>query len=144
MTLALEEAEKAAARGEVPVGAVLYDKSNGQILARSGNQTLENHDPTAHAEIQVIRAACRMRTAQRIPDTTLFVTLEPCTLCAAAISFARIDRVVFAASDPKGGGVLHGARFFEQATCHHRPLVAHGPLAEESARLLKNFFAQRR
>ncbi|MDB5491348.1 MAG: codA [Micavibrio sp.] len=144
MALALEEAHAAAARDEVPIGAVLVDYKTGQIIARTGNRTIENADPTAHAEILAIRDGCRAAGAQRIPDCDLYITLEPCAMCAAAISFARIRRVVFAASDPKGGGVLHGGRFFEQPTCHHRPETAHGIMGEESAALLKTFFQARR
>ncbi len=138
----MEEAKKAGANGEVPIGAVLV--ADGQIVARSGNATILNSDPTAHAEINVIRARCKEVGTQRIPDHDLYVTLEPCAMCAAAIAFARIRRLVFAASDPKGGGVLHGGKFFEQPTCHHKVDVAHGNLSEESGAILKEFFAAKR
>ncbi len=142
--IALEEARAAALRGEVPIGAVLIDPVSGAIIARNGNRTIESADPTAHAEILVIRDACRVAGAQRIPDCDLYVTLEPCAMCAAAISFARIRRVIFGAQDPKGGGILHGGQFFSQPTCHHRPEVNHGHLAEECGAILKDFFRQRR
>lgn len=144
MRAAMEEANKAASRGEVPIGAVLVEAGSGQIAARSGNRTLELADPTAHAEINVIREQCARIGAQRIPEYDLFVTLEPCAMCAAAIAFARIRRLVFAASDPKGGGVLHGGKFYEQPTCHHKITVEHGIMAEESAQILQSFFAARR
>jgi tRNA(adenine34) deaminase len=144
MRAAMEEAEKAAERGEVPIGAVLVDPKTGEILARAGNETLARHDPTAHAEVLVIREQCRKEGAQRIPGHDLYVTLEPCTMCAAAIAFARLRRLVFAAPDPKGGGVLHGGRFYDQPTCHHKIIVEQGPLGDESATLLRNFFAKRR
>ena len=144
MTLALEEAQAAADRGEVPVGAVLVESATGTLVARDGNRTLELSDPSAHAELLVIRAACAAAGAQRVPGLTLYVTLEPCTLCAAAITYARLDRVVFAAPDPKGGAVVNGVRFFESPTCHHRPLVAQGPLATKSGELLRGFFRARR
>lgn len=143
MTAAMEEARKAADRGEVPIGAVLVSP-DGKIIARSGNATIALSDPTAHAEINVIREGCRLAGAQRIPDYDLFVTLEPCAMCAGAIAFARIRRLVFAAPDPKGGGVLHGGRFFEQPTCHHKIMVQQGPMSEESAILLREFFAAKR
>ncbi len=144
MRAAMEEAIKAGARGEVPIGAVLVDSLTREIVARSGNETILRSDPTAHAEINVIRQVCASVGAQRIPGHDLYVTLEPCAMCAGAIAFARINRLVFAAPDPKGGGVLHGGRFFEQPTCHHKIVVQHGPLAEESATLLRSFFAARR
>jgi len=144
MMAAMEEAKKAASRGEVPIGAVLVDASSGDIVARAGNSTISLSDPTAHAEIMVIREQCARVGAQRIPDYDLFVTLEPCAMCAAAIAFARIRRLVFAAGDPKGGGVLHGGRFFEQPTCHHKIMVEHGTMAEESAMILRTFFTARR
>lgn len=144
MKMALEEATKAAARGEVPIGAVLVHAATGTVIASAGNSTLEHNDPTAHAEILVIRAGCAKAGAQRIPECDLYVTLEPCAMCAAAISFARLRRVVFGAEDAKGGGVLHGGKFFEQPTCHHRPLVAHGVLADPGGQILKDFFKSRR
>lgn len=142
MDLALEEAERAAERGEVPVGAVLV--RDGVVLARDGNRTLELNDPTAHAEIQVIRAACSIRGSQRLPDCDLYVTLEPCPMCAAAISFARIRRLYFGAGDEKGGAVENGTRFFSQPTCHHAPDVYSGIGENRAARLLKAFFQSRR
>lgn len=143
MELALEEARAAGARGEVPVGAVIVDK-DGRVLARAGNVTRAEHDPTAHAEIAAIRAACRALGDERLIDCDLYVTLEPCPMCAAAISFARIRRLYYGASDPKGGGVEHGARVLAQATCHHRPEIYPGIAEQEAARLLIEFFAARR
>ncbi|MBD8892972.1 nucleoside deaminase [Roseibium litorale] len=142
MTEALRQAELAAARGEVPVGAVLVQ--NGAILAADGNRTLELNDPTAHAEIQVIRAACAKLGTQRLPECDLYVTLEPCPMCAGAISFARIRRLYFGASDEKGGAVEHGTRFFCQPTCHHAPEVYSGISERPAAQLLKEFFQERR
>ncbi len=143
MRAAMEEANKAAAAGEVPIGAVLVDPE-GRIVARSGNATITYSDPTAHAEIAVIRARCAEVSAQRIPDHDLYVTLEPCAMCAAAIGFARIRRLVFAAPDPKGGGVLHGGKFFDQPTCHHKITVQHGIMADDAGRILRDFFRERR
>lgn len=142
MARALAEAQAAAERGEVPVGAVLA--LGGEIVASDGNRTLELRDPTAHAEIVVLRAGAQALGNHRLLGTTLYVTLEPCAMCAGAVSHARVARLVYAASDPKGGAVLHGPRFFEQPTCHHRPKVAAGPLADESSALLKGFFKERR
>ena len=144
MIFALEEAERAAARGEVPVGAVLVNGNSGEILARAGNQTLADSDPTAHAEMLVIRAATVKAGAPRLQQVDLYVTLEPCAMCAAAISFARIRRLYFGAYDPKGGGVEHGARFFQQDTCHNAPEVIGGVEERRASALLKNFFAARR
>ncbi|MBN8520756.1 MAG: nucleoside deaminase [Alphaproteobacteria bacterium] len=144
MTAALDEAQRAEARGEVPIGAVLVNPVTGEIVARDGNRTIEYSDPTAHAEINVIRAACRQTGAQRIPGYDLYVTLEPCTMCAAALSFARIQRLIIGALDPKGGGVMHGARFFDQPTCHHRPEILHGILQEPCGQILKDFFKHKR
>jgi tRNA(adenine34) deaminase len=144
MAVALAEAEAAAARDEVPVGAVLVDGTTGAILARSGNRVEELHDPTAHAELLVIRAAAAAGQATRLPGCDLYVTLEPCPMCAQAIAFARIRRLYFGAYDPKGGGVEHGPRIFEQPTCHHRPEV-YGGIAEHAAGdLLLRFFQARR
>lgn len=143
IALALTEAQQAAQRGEVPVGAVLLS-SEGELLARNGNRILENKDPTAHAEILVIRAAAAMLGNERLTGTTLYVSLEPCAMCAGAISMARVARVVFCAEDPKGGAVLHGARFFELPTCHHRPLIARAGDATEAGLILKTFFKARR
>jgi len=119
MALAFAEAEAAAARGEVPVGAVIVEAATGLVLASAGNRTEDDRDPTAHAEILAIRAAARLKDRPRLPDCDLYVTLEPCALCAAAIAFARIRRLYFGAYDPKGGAVEHGPRFFGQPTCHH-------------------------
>lgn len=144
MMAALEEAKRASQRDEVPIGAVLVHRQSGAIAGRAGNQTLELNDPSAHAEIQVIRAVCSLEGAQRIPDYDLYVTLEPCAMCAAAISYARIGRVVIGANDPKGGGVLHGGQFYEQPTCHWRPEVVNGILAQECGDVLREFFRQKR
>jgi tRNA(Arg) A34 adenosine deaminase TadA len=141
--MALEEAKKAAERGEVPIGAVIVHAPTGEIVAKNGNRTLELKDPSAHAEMLVIREACAREGAQRIPEYDLYVTLEPCAMCAAAISFARIRRVIFGALDEKGGGVLHGGKFYEQPTCHHRPVAEYVPL-EECGTILKEFFKTRR
>lgn len=140
----MEEAKKAASLGEVPIGAVLVDFSSGEIVARAANQTITKSDPTAHAEILAIREQCAKVGAQRIPEYDLYVTLEPCAMCAAAIAFARIRKLVFAAQDPKGGGVLHGGKFYEQPTCHHRITVEHGVMADEAGTILKDFFKDRR
>ncbi len=137
------EAEAARDRGEVPIGAVIVGAS-GEILGRAGNRTLELHDPTAHAELLAIREACAKIGSERLIDCDLYVTLEPCAMCAAAISFARIRRLYFGAPDPKGGGVEHGPRFFAQSTCHHAPEVYGGIGEAASAALLKTFFAARR
>lgn len=143
MLMALDEAEAAAARGEVPVGAILVSEE-GEVLARSGNHTEQQADPTAHAEILVIREAARKRGEPRLPDCDLYVTLEPCAMCAAAISFARLRRVYFGAYDPKGGAIDHGPRFFNQPTCHHAPEIMGGIEEERAGALLKGFFAERR
>ena len=144
MALALEEAGEAARRGEVPVGAVLVDGTTGAVLAQSGNRTEELADPTAHAEMLVLRVAVAARGRPRLDDCDLYVTLEPCAMCAAAISFARIRRLYFGAPDPKGGAVEHGPRFFTQPTCHHRPEVYGGIEERRSGDLLRQFFAGRR
>ena len=144
MALALDQARLAGSLDEVPIGAVLVDSVTGEIVARAGNRTIAHADPTAHAEILCIRDACQKAGSQRIPLCDLYVTLEPCAMCAGAISFARIRRVVFAATDPKGGGVLHGGQFFTQATCHHRPIIDHGTGAEEAGGILRDFFKARR
>ena len=143
MSIALAEAEAAGARGEVPVGAVVT-ASGGSILARAGNRTLELKDPTAHAELIVIREAAAALGSERLVDCDLYVSLEPCAMCAAAISLARIRRLYFAASDEKMGAVEHGPRFFAQSTCHHAPEVYSGIGGEKSAALLKVFFKARR
>lgn len=144
MTIALAEAERAAARGEVPVGAVLVDGTTGAVLAQSGNRSEELADPTAHAEMLVLRAAAALRGRPRLEDCDLYVTLEPCAMCAAALSFARIRRLYFGANDPKGGAVEHGPRFFAQATCHHRPEVYGGIEERRASELLRLFFAEKR
>ncbi len=143
MSLALDEARAAAERGEVPVGAVIVSAS-GDVLVLAGNRTRELNDPTAHAEILAIRAACSVLESERLVDCDLYVTLEPCPMCAAAISFARIRRLYYGASDPKSGGVEHGPRIFSQPTCHHAPEVYPGLAEPESAALLKSFFAAKR
>jgi tRNA(adenine34) deaminase len=140
--LAFEEAGKAAARGETPVGAVVV--LDGKVLASAGNRTLELKDPTAHAEVLAIRLACVAADSERLPGADLYVTLEPCTLCAGAVSFARIRRLYYAASDPKGGAVDSGVRFFSQPTCHHAPEVYGGFREAEAAALLRGFFQERR
>ncbi|MGZ6009603.1 MAG: nucleoside deaminase, partial [Rhizomicrobium sp.] len=137
------EAQAAAARGEVPVGAVLLS-AEGVLLAADGNRIVERKDPTAHAEALVLRAGAARLGNERLTGTTLYVSLEPCAMCAGAISLARVGRVVFAAEDPKGGAILHGPKFFEQATCHHRPAVARAGDAEAAGALLKEFFRVRR
>jgi len=143
MQLAFAEAEAAAARGEVPVGAVIVAAS-GEVLASAGNRTLEDHDPTAHAELLAIRAAAKTLGSERLIDCDLYVTLEPCAMCAAAISFARIRRVYFAAGDEKMGAIEHGPRFFCQATCHHTPEVYSGIGEAEAKIMLTDFFKARR
>jgi tRNA(adenine34) deaminase len=143
MELALAEAEEAAQRGEVPIGAVVMDAS-GKLLAHAGNRTVELRDPTAHAELFAIREACTRLGSERLTDCDLHVTLEPCAMCAAAISFARIRRLYFGAPDPKGGAVEHGPRFFAQSTCHHAPEVYGGIGEARASELLKRFFAARR
>ena len=143
MPLALEEARAAARRGEVPVGAVITDPT-GRVIASAGNRTREHHDPTAHAEIEVIRAACRAAGSERLPGYNLWVTLEPCPMCAAAISAARIAVLYYGADDPRMGGVRHGARVFDHPQCHHRPEIHDGIAADESRQLLRDFFAKRR
>jgi len=143
IALALCEAEAAAGRGEVPVGAVLVSVS-GEVLARDGNRIMERHDPTAHAEILVLRAGAEKLNNERLLGTTLYVSLEPCAMCVGAVSLARVARLVFAADDPKGGAVLHGPRFFEQPTCHHRPVIDRAGDAEAAGQQLKAFFRARR
>ena len=143
MREALHEAQAASLRGEVPVGAVIVN-GQGQIIARAGNAPIAINDPTAHAEILAMRDAAYMSKNYRLGGLTLYVTLEPCTMCAGAISNARIGRLVYGASDKKGGGVESGVKFFEQASCHHRPNVKGGVLADEASSLLKDFFKSRR
>ncbi|WP_045835257.1 nucleoside deaminase [Hyphomicrobium sp. 99] len=143
MSLALEEAKAAANRGEVPVGAVIV-AADGKVLAAAGNRTRELCDPTAHAEMLAIRAACTRVADERLVGCSLYVTLEPCPMCAAAISFARVKRLYYATSDPKGGGIEQGARVFSQPTCHHVPEIYPGIGEVEASTLLKDFFEQRR
>jgi tRNA(adenine34) deaminase len=143
MALALEEAHAASDRGEVPVGSVVVS-SEGEVLARAGNRTLAMRDPTAHAEMLAIREACARLGSERLNGCDLYVTLEPCAMCAAAISFARLRRLYFGAADAKGGAVEHGPRLFAQPTCHHAPEVIGGLNESEAAALLKDFFAARR
>jgi tRNA(adenine34) deaminase len=142
MSRAFAEARAAAARGEVPVGACIVHGKD--VIAQAGNNSVSRSDPTAHAEILTIRAAAAILTRERLTGCDLYVTLEPCAMCAAAISFARLRRVYFAAADPKGGAVEHGPRFFAQPTCHHAPEVYGGIRETEAATLLRDFFQQRR
>ena len=145
MQRALALARQAAELGEVPVGAVIVDPNTGDIIAEAHNQPIADHDPTGHAEIRALRAASEKLQNYRLPGLHLYVTLEPCVMCAGAISLARIEKVVFAADDPKGGGILHGPKFFEQPTCHWRPEVEQDHArAEEAGDLLKSFFRARR
>ncbi len=143
MQLALEEAKRSARRGEVPVGAVIVNAA-GEIVAKSGNAPIGISDPTAHAEILALRDAAYKTGNYRLGGHTLYVTLEPCTMCAGAISHARIDRIVFGAEDQKSGAVKNGVRFFDQSSCHHKPVVTSGVLAEDCSSLLKSFFQERR
>ncbi len=143
MQLALAEAEAAAVRGEVPIGAVVLGP-DGAVLATAGNRTRELNDPTAHAEMLVIRAACAQRASERLVGCDLYVTLEPCPMCAAAISFARIRRLYYGASDPKGGGVEYGARVFSQETCHHTPEIYPGIEEAAAGQILRAFFQEKR
>jgi tRNA(Arg) A34 adenosine deaminase TadA len=143
MDLALAEAERTRELGEVPIGAVVLS-ADGEVLAQAGNRTLQQRDPTAHAELLAIRAACAKLGSERLVGCDLYVTLEPCAMCAAAISFARIRRLYFGAGDPKGGAVEHGPRLFAQATCHHAPEVIGGIGEARAASLLREFFAKRR
>ena len=144
MRIALALAQAAADAGETPVGAVVLDPASGEVLGRGANAPISSHDPSAHAEILALREAARRLGNYRLTGLELFVTLEPCAMCAGAISHARIGRLVFGAEDPKGGAVIHGPRFFEQPTCHWRPTVEGGLMAGESAALLKAFFKARR
>jgi tRNA(Arg) A34 adenosine deaminase TadA len=143
MLAALAEAEAAAVRGEVPVGAVIV-AADGAVLAKAGNRTRELADPTAHAELLAIRQACQALGSERLGDADIYVTLEPCPMCAAAISFARLRRLYFGAGDPKGGGVEHGPRIFSQPTCHHAPEVYGGIEEVRAGALLQQFFESRR
>src|SRR5215470_6774491 len=142
MDQALEQARAAAAEGEVPVGCVVV--RDGEVIARARNRTLADHDPTAHAELVALRAAAAALRTERLTDCDVYVTLEPCTMCAGALSFARIRRLYYAAADPKGGAVDNGVRFFASPTCHHRPEVYGGIAEQEAATLLLDFFAERR
>ena len=142
MQLAIEEARAAQTADEVPVGCVIVRE--GAVIARAGNRTLRDRDPTAHAELLAIRRAAAMSGSERLVDCDLYVTIEPCAMCAAAISFARIRRLYYGASDPKGGAVENGVRFFAAPSCHHRPEVYSGINEQESAALLRGFFAARR
>jgi len=142
MDMALEEARAAGERGEVPVGCVIV--RDGVVVARAGNRTLADHDPTAHAEMVAIRHAASLLGSERLDGCDVYVTLEPCAMCAAAISFARLRRVYFGASDPKQGAVEHGPRFFQQPTCHHRPEIYGGIDATSAAELLQRFFREKR
>jgi tRNA(Arg) A34 adenosine deaminase TadA len=144
MGLALEEAGRAANGGEVPVGAVVVDPTGGRVLAAAGNRVEALADPTAHADILALRAAASVLGSPRLAGCDLYVTLEPCPMCAAAISFARIRRLYFGAYDPKGGGVVHGPRIYAHPTCHHRPEVYGGIREDEAASLLRAFFRDRR
>ena len=143
MSTALEQARLAGERGEVPVGAVII-APDGRIVATAGNRTRELNDPTAHAEILALRAACADAASERLPDHDLYVTLEPCAMCAAALAAARIRRVYFGAADPKSGGVLHGPRVFAHPQSHHKPEIVDGVGEPEAAALLRDFFAARR
>ncbi len=142
LSLAFGEARAAAGRGEVPVGAVVV--RDGHVLSAAGNRSLADRDPTAHAEMLAIRAACEALGSERLVGCDLYVTLEPCAMCAAAISFARLRRLYYAAPDPKGGGVDHGPRLYAQPTCHHVPEVYGGLRETEAAALLRDFFKERR
>lgn len=144
MKLALEEANACLARDEVPIGAVLVDMWTGEVIAKDGNRTREHNDPSAHAEMLVLRTACQKAGAQRVPDTVLYVTLEPCAMCAAALSYGRVKRVVFGASDPKSGGVLEGPALYTHAQLHHKPDVTHGIGAAECGQILSDFFQKKR
>lgn len=143
MDLALDQARAAGARGEVPVGAVIIS-AQGKIIAQAGNRVMEHRDPSAHAEVLAIRQACAALGSERLTGCALYVTLEPCAMCASLISQARIARLYYGASDPKSGGVGQGARVFEQPQSHHRPEVYDGICEEEAASLLRDFFAARR
>jgi tRNA(adenine34) deaminase len=142
MDMAIAQARAAAAEGEVPVGCVVV--RHGEVIARARNRTLADHDPTAHAEMLAIRAAAAARGTERLTDCDIYVTLEPCAMCAGALSFARIRRLYYGAADPKGGAVDSGVRFFASPTCHHRPEVYGGIAGQEAAALLREFFAERR
>jgi tRNA(adenine34) deaminase len=142
MDMALAEARAAGSRGEVPVGCVIA--RGGEVVARAGNRTLADHDPTAHAEIIAIREAAHLVRSERLDDCDLYVTLEPCAMCAGAVAFARIRRLYYGAADPKGGAVDNGVKYFASPTCHHRPEVYGGLAEAEASALLKEFFRERR
>ena len=144
MRRALELAKQAAENDEVPIGAIVVDSLTGKIIAEAGNQSAHNGDATAHAEILAIQQACKELNQPRLWDMDMYVTLEPCTMCAAALSFVRIKHLYFGATDKKGGAVVSGVKFFEAPTCHHRPTVEYGILAEESTKLLQDFFQKKR
>ena len=144
MRAALEEAKAAGARDEVPVGAVLVHSESGEIVMRDGNRGIEMSDPSAHAEMLAIRNLCAELGQQRLPEYDLYVTLEPCTMCAGVIAFSRIRRVVFGAADPKGGALINGVKFFDQSTCHHRLDITGGILKDECGDILRTFFKGKR
>lgn len=144
MSMALDLAQAASDADEAPIGCVIVDETTGTVIAKGANQPIARHDPTAHAEIVALRAAGQVMGNYRLTGLTLYVTLEPCAMCAGAISHARIGRVVWAADDPKGGAIAHGPKLFEQPTCHWRPATEGGLLAQESATLLRTFFQARR
>ncbi len=144
MALALAAAKRAAGRGEVPIGAVVVDGTTGEVLAASGNRVIELNDPTAHAELLAVREAAKRLGRERLTECDLYATLEPCPMCAHAAALARLRRVYYAAADPKGGGVEHGPRLYDQPTCHHRPEVYGGIDEARASALLKDFFAARR
>ena len=144
MQAALEEARLAFDRDEVPIGAVLVHRETGEIVTTAGNRTIEHTDPTSHAEILVIREMCKSLGVQRLPEYDLYVTIEPCPMCAAAISFARIGTVTFGASDPKSGGITSAVDLYTKPQLHHKPAVRSGLMSDECARMMKDFFAARR
>ena len=144
MDQALDQARAAAGRGEVPVGAVIVDGATGAVLAAQGNRVLEHKDPSAHAEMLVIRQSAGKIANERLDGCDIYVTLEPCPMCAQAISFARLRRLYYGAADPKGGGVAHGPRIFSQPTCHHRPEILDDISAREAGNILRDFFKDRR
>ena len=144
MKKALEEAKKASLLDEVPIGACLVDPINNKVIAKAHNKTEYGNDVTAHAEILVLRKGCKKLNSKRLWGLDLYVTLEPCTMCAAALSFARIRRIIYGATDKKGGAIESGVKFFQNNTCHHKPEIVSGILADESAQLLKEFFQTKR
>jgi tRNA(adenine34) deaminase len=144
MRLALQEAEKAALLGEVPIGAVIVDSISGELLAKTHNMTITQSDPTAHAEILALREVCSLKKVQRIPGCSLYVTIEPCPMCAAALSFARFDHIYFGATDVKSGGFVSGPNLVAHAALHHKPEFTGGILADEAASLMQKFFKERR